>query len=703
MTSVSTDRRYGINSGIAIKVPCKTATTANITLSGEQTIDTISCITGDRVLVKNQTDTTQNGIYRVDTSTWTRDVDFDGSYDVSQGTTVRVNQGNTNTGYWRVTTINPVIGSAIAFDHDLTNDAANIGYTPSGTGAVVTTIQTKLRELFSIEDFGAASTASAVVNTAAIHAAIAAANAMGGGIVRVPAKTYAISEVTFGTATNVILEGVSNGYDYGLGKTASAFSVTSGVWGVRLPPTGNYCGLRNIGLVSNGVVNTASPYTISILGTEYGVLIETGATIMDSVSVYGFQYGCVLACGGNSNIFDRCGFHWNTRVGFACTPGTAGGYALYHPNLTPPAAPYLLNTTIYSMRNCLMRRNCWGMILRDGSASYDNVLMESNVFGGLIEWVGATDSGVSGEFQNCYFENNWLSFTPTAITWATSCLSGNRLLLESAGVTIALVDGATNPTSDFGYQLTIGSSSAGTATGPAYQRFKFSSSLQASQKGVFIKQGFRTVFDRCSITGGDQTNLWRLGYATGGFLANRTHIYQFNGSTPADYSYSNLAMVVDLEGSATGGGLTASVGYFRGLAGNVRFPATQVPSADANTLDDYVEGTFTGTLTGCTTAPTNTFRYVKVGNIVTLVCNGGWNATSNAITKTITGLPAAITPVSTVGYIAVSVSDNGGANTFALALPNVDNTIILYKDASGNSWTASGAVNIKPMCFSYVL
>src|SRR5688572_16983536 len=39
----------------AVKVPCLVATTANITLSGAQTIDDIAVVAGNRVLVKDQT------------------------------------------------------------------------------------------------------------------------------------------------------------------------------------------------------------------------------------------------------------------------------------------------------------------------------------------------------------------------------------------------------------------------------------------------------------------------------------------------------------------------------------------------------------------------------------------------------------------------------------------------------------------------
>ena len=54
----------------------------------------------------------------------------------------------------------------------------------------------------------------------------------------------------------------------------------------------------------------------------------------------------------------------------------------------------------------------------------------------------------------------------------------------------------------------------------------------------------------------------------------------------------------------------------------VQFPATQVPSADANTLDDYEEGTWTPTIGGSATNPsglsysTQFGRYTKIGNAV---------------------------------------------------------------------------------------
>ncbi len=84
------------------KASVKAATTANITLSAPQTIDGISCIAGDRVLVKNQTLPANNGVYVVAAGAWARASDADTAAEISN-CEVPVDQGATQVGIWRTT------------------------------------------------------------------------------------------------------------------------------------------------------------------------------------------------------------------------------------------------------------------------------------------------------------------------------------------------------------------------------------------------------------------------------------------------------------------------------------------------------------------------------------------------------------------------------------------------------------------------
>jgi hypothetical protein len=63
--------------GLDAKSSVRAATTASITLSGTQTIDTIALVAGDRVLVKDQSTQSQNGVYIVAAGAWARSADLD--------------------------------------------------------------------------------------------------------------------------------------------------------------------------------------------------------------------------------------------------------------------------------------------------------------------------------------------------------------------------------------------------------------------------------------------------------------------------------------------------------------------------------------------------------------------------------------------------------------------------------------------------
>jgi hypothetical protein len=84
--------------GLSPKGSCSAATTANISLSGLQTIDGYTLLANDRVLVKNQTTSSQNGIYVASSGAWSRSLDMDVWAEVPGAYTVVINgtqYGNT--------------------------------------------------------------------------------------------------------------------------------------------------------------------------------------------------------------------------------------------------------------------------------------------------------------------------------------------------------------------------------------------------------------------------------------------------------------------------------------------------------------------------------------------------------------------------------------------------------------------------------
>lgn len=76
--------------------------------------------------------------------------------------------------------------------------------------------------------------------------------------------------------------------------------------------------------------------------------------------------------------------------------------------------------------------------------------------------------------------------------------------------------------------------------------------------------------------------------------------------------------------------------------GQLKFPAAQNASADANTLDDYEEESWTPSVGGTATYTTQTGHYTKIGRQVTIHCNLAINVLGTGSATTISGLPFAV-------------------------------------------------------------
>jgi len=112
-----------------------------------------------------------------------------------------------------------------------------------------------------------------------------------------------------------------------------------------------------------------------------------------------------------------------------------------------------------------------------------------------------------------------------------------------------------------------------------------------------------------------------------------------------------------------------------GFGGQYRFPATQNPSTDANTLDDFEEGTWTPTIGGTSTASTEEGQYTKIGKVVLATFNFRLTAVGSGSTTILSGLPFAASGGS--GNVAGSIGyfDQLATSTYWLGGYTVGSTI----------------------------
>lgn len=121
-------------SGITWKQAVKCATTANVSLSGTSNIDGVTIPAGTRILVKNQTTTTDNGIYVSAAGAWSRATDADTGIEL-ETSTVAVTAGTVNKNtQWTCTSSSITVGTTpIAY-----GQISGAGTYTNGTGIDLT-------------------------------------------------------------------------------------------------------------------------------------------------------------------------------------------------------------------------------------------------------------------------------------------------------------------------------------------------------------------------------------------------------------------------------------------------------------------------------------------------------------------------------------------------------------------------------------
>lgn len=229
-------------SGLDYKAAVRVATTANIAnlAAAPNTLDGVTLVANDRILVKNQTTASQNGIYVVQTvgtgsnGVWVRATDADSAAELEGGTTVWVNEGTTNADTaWTVIT-----------DGAITLNTTAINWTQtSGLGQVVA--GAGMTKSGNTLDIGTASASRIVVNADNIDLATTGVGA--GTYTKVTVDVYGrVTSATSATAADVGAQAADT--------TLSSLATLSGTGAIFAVATDNFTMRTFTGVAGRTVV-----------------------------------------------------------------------------------------------------------------------------------------------------------------------------------------------------------------------------------------------------------------------------------------------------------------------------------------------------------------------------------------------------------------------------------------------------------------
>jgi hypothetical protein len=454
--------------GLDAKASCVAATTADITLSGAQTIDGVSVVAGNRVLVKNQSLSQNNGIYLCASGSWTRTTDAN-TWDALTSAFTFIEQGTTNADCGFVCTANA--GGTLGTTALPWSQFSGAGTFTAGTGLTLTGSVFSLTTPVAVANGGTGLTslgsgvATFLGTPSSANLAAAVSDETGSGSLVFATSptlvTPALGTPQSGTLTSCTGLPISTGVS-GLGTgIATALAVNTGSAGAPVlfngalgtPSSGTVTNLTGTASINiNGTVGATTPTT--------GVF--TGLTVNDNTTL------------GSSNS-DTVNF--NARVASDLNPATDNTYDL--------------GVTGHEWRNLNI----------DGTANIDSLVADSaDINGGTIDGtaIGATTAS-TGAFT-----------TLTTLAGAVAA-TGDALALTlrqsgDGGVSMFFTNSVANLVRLSG---TVESAGAGTDDGVFV--------IQTATNGVLAERG------RFSSTGLNSTAIGSSTASTGAFTTLSTN------------------------------------------------------------------------------------------------------------------------------------------------------------------------------------
>jgi hypothetical protein len=198
------------------------------------------------------------------------------------------------------------------------------------------------------------------------------------------------------------------------------------------------------------------------------------------------------------------------------------------------------------------------------------------------------------------------------------------------------------------------------------------------------------------LRAGNPQNLLIMGTDSnsGGLTGTGNSSYFYTTSTTPMLFLPNGSVSVKLNQYGIGVGASTPTS-----GAGITFPATQSASSNANTLDDYEEGTWTPVVALSSSNPTVTYdvqfgSYTKVGRSVTVTCHLQWsNATGGSGDFRISGLPFNTANTTSQDFGSATFASVNVVSSQDSCIKAVVNSSVLQPNTSyGGSGVGSGAI-----------
>jgi hypothetical protein len=280
--------------GASWKPPANAATTTNITLSGLQTIDTVSLVAGNTVLVKNQSTLSQNGIYIVSSGPWSRAPGAD-TWAEYEGAIIYIESGGQATTAWYCTA--QPGGTLGVTPIQFFNLSFAAGYT-AGTGLTLTGTQFSITPVGTAATYGSASSVPVFTTNASgqvssvTNTSIAIANTQVSGLGTLSTQNASSVAITGGT-----INGTS------IGASTASTGVFTTLGGTTITASTQFSG------PGTGLTGTAA--SLSIGGNAATATTASTATSATTATN--------LASGANGSIPYQTGSGATTFLGIGST------------------------------------------------------------------------------------------------------------------------------------------------------------------------------------------------------------------------------------------------------------------------------------------------------------------------------------------------------------------------------------------------